>query len=171
LTLTTEEKHEIVNDCIENNIKVLYLPSITDYRDSKKIIANIKNIKIQDLLERKEIAITNDKISKDLFNKVVLVTGADGSIGSEIVYQVAKFSPNILIVLDQAETPLHNISLEIEKVKKDTEIINVIGNIRNIEDIEHVFQNYKPAVVYHAAAYKHVPLMERNPSQAIFTNV
>lgn len=171
LTLTTEEKHEIVNDCIENNIKVLYLPSITDYRDSKKIIANIKNIKIQDLLERKEIAITNDKISKDLFNKVVLVTGAAGSIGSEIVYQVAKFSPKILILLDQAETPLHNISLEIEKVKKDTEIINVIGDIRNIEDIEHVFQNYKPEVVYHAAAYKHVPLMERNPSQAIFTNV
>src|SRR5690606_2458178 len=124
-----------------------------------------------DLLERKEIAITNDKISTDLFNTVVLVTGAAGSIGSEIVYQVAKFSPKILILLDQAESPLHNISLEIEKVKKDTEIINAIGDIRNIEDIEYVFQNYKPDVVYHAAAYKHVPLMERNPSQAIFTNV
>lgn len=170
-SLSNEEKHEIVNECLDNNIKVLYLPSITDFSDSKKIISNIKNIKIQDLLERKEIKITNIKISEDLSNKVILVTGAAGSIGSEIVYQVTKFKPKKLILLDQAETPLHNISLELEKIKGDIELVNVIGDIRCLEDIEKIFQEFTPDVCYHAAAYKHVPLMERNPSQAIFTNV
>lgn len=169
--LTNEEKHEIVNTCLEHNLKVLYLPNITDYSDAKKIISNIKNIKIQDLLERKEIKITNDKISKDISGQTILVTGAAGSIGSEIVFQVLKFNPLRLILLDQAETPLHNLCLELEKVKKSVELISVIGDIRNREDIEKVFEKYRPSVVYHAAAYKHVPLMEKNPSQAVFTNI
>ena len=170
-TMTKEEKIDVVNSCLEHNLKVLYLPKITDYTDSKNIISNIKNIKIQDLLERKEIKITNDKISKDITGQTIMVTGAAGSIGSEIVFQVLKFNPKRVILFDQAETPMHNLSLELEKVRGEAELINIIGDIRNLEDIEKVFEEYNPIGVYHAAAYKHVPLMERNPSQAIFTNV
>lgn len=170
-TMTKEEKIDVVNSCLEHNLKVLYLPKITDYTDSKNIISNIKNIKIQDLLERKEIKITNDKISKDITGQTIMVTGAAGSIGSEIVFQVLKFNPKRVILFDQAETPMHNLSLELEKVRGEAELINIIGDIRNLEDIEKVFVEFEPSGVYHAAAYKHVPLMERNPSQAIFTNV
>lgn len=170
-SLTKEEKIDVVNSCLEYNLKVLYLPKITDYTNSKNIISNIKNIKIQDLLERKEIRIANDKISKDLQNQVILVTGAAGSIGSEISFQVLGFQPKVLILLDQAETPMHNMSLELEKIKGSTEIICVITDVRKYDDLERVFSKYHPNMVYHAAAYKHVPLMEKNPSQAIYTNV
>lgn len=170
-SMTKEEKIDLVNSCLEYNLKVLYLPKITDYTNSKKIISNIKNIKIQDLLERKEIKIANDKISKDVQDQVILVTGAAGSIGSEISFQVLGFQPKLLILLDQAETPMHNLSLELEKIKGSTEIICVITDVRKYDDLERVFSKYHPNMVYHAAAYKHVPLMEKNPSQAIYTNV
>ncbi|RZJ28099.1 MAG: polysaccharide biosynthesis protein, partial [Flavobacterium sp.] len=103
--------------------------------------------------------------------KVVLITGAAGSIGSEIVLQVLGFSPAKIIMLDQAETPLHNLGLEIESLKKNVKIRTVLADIRNRDVLEYVFETYKPDVVYHAAAYKHVPLMEENPVQAVYTNI
>jgi len=110
-------------------------------------------------------------ISSQLRGKTIMVTGAAGSIGSEIVRQVLNFSPQRIIILDQAETPLHSLCLEIAALNSNIQIHNVLADVRNKQVLKQVFKLYKPQVVYHAAAYKHVPLMEENPSQAIFTNV
>lgn len=170
-TLNNEEKISIIDDCLQYNIKVFNLPYLNDMSNQKTIAANIRNIKIQDLLERKPIELDNCNISKQLNDKVVLVSGGAGSIGSEIVWQVSKFNPKKILIVDQAETPLHQVSLEMQKNDTNCEIIPIILNIKNKELLEAVFQKYQPDVVYHAAAYKHVPLMENHPEQAIQTNV
>lgn len=169
--LTKDEKIELIEECLNYNIKVYNLPRLTDINDQKKVASNIRKIKIEDLLERKPIVINNDQISDQIKDKVVLVSGAAGSIGSEIVWQVAAFNPKKLILLDQAETPLHHISLEISKCTTTAEIVCIIADVRNYDCLERVFSDYNPDIIYHAAAYKHVPLMEMNPQQAIFTNV
>ncbi len=170
-SLSKEEKSAIVEECLEHNFKVFTLPVITDWDDQKEISRNIKNFEIQDLLERKPIVLDTNVISSQLKNKVILVTGAAGSIGSEIVRQVLLFTPNKIIFLDQAETPLHSLSLEIIAMNQDIEVVNVIADIRDYGVLERIFSAYHPDVVYHAAAYKHVPMMEENPSEAIYTNV
>ena len=104
-------------------------------------------------------------------DKTILITGAAGSIGSEIARQVLSFNPKKIILLDQAETPLHHLQLETEGLNSDSEIISLVADIRNKEAMDKVFNTYTPQVVFHAAAYKHVPLMEQNPSQAILTNI
>jgi len=169
--LTKDERSAIVEECLEYNYKVYTIPLITDWENQEEISKNIKSFEIQDLLERKPIVLDMKLISSKLFGKTILVTGAAGSIGSEIVRQIINFSPKTIIILDQAETPLHNLSLEIAGFNPNIEIKNVLADVRNKQVLEQVFEFYKPQVVYHAAAYKHVPLMEENPSQAIFTNV
>lgn len=169
--ITTSQKINIVEDCLHFNYKVYHLSKVTDWNDSKKIASKVKNIKIQDLLERKPIELDATKISEQLNNKTVLITGAAGSIGGEIVWQVTRFNPSKIILVDQAETPLHHISLELEKLHCQFQIISLIVDVRNLDLMDAVFKKYQPDVVYHAAAYKHVPLMEENPCQAIFTNV
>ena len=170
-SLNKEERSTIVDECLEFNLKVYTIPLVTDWDDQKEISKNIKSFEIHDLLERKPIVLDTRSISNQLHGKTVLITGAAGSIGSEIVRQVLEFNPKKIIILDQAETPLHSLSLEILSKDKDVVIRNVITDIRNLSSLEKVFKNFHPQVVYHAAAYKHVPLMEENPSQAIFTNV
>lgn len=170
-SLSKDERLAIVDECIEYNLKVFTLPVITDWDDQKEISKNIKSFEIQDLLERKPIILDTQSISKKLKNKVILVTGAAGSIGSEIVRQVLMFNPDKIIFLDQAETPLNSLSLEIIAMNQNIEVINIIADVRDYEVLERIFSTYHPDVVYHAAAYKHVPMMEENPSQAIFTNV
>ncbi|MGL2966857.1 polysaccharide biosynthesis protein [Flavobacterium sp. XGLA_31] len=169
--LSKSERSQIVEDCLEFDFKVYTIPLVADLEGQKEITKSIKTFEIQDLLERKPIVLDNKAISKQLKGKKVMVTGAAGSIGSEIVRQVLSFEPRKIIVLDQAESPLHELSLEIMNVNPNVKIVNVISDIRVKENIEQVFMKYKPEVVYHAAAYKHVPLMEENPAQAIFTNV
>ena len=170
-SLSKEEKLGIVDECLEFNYKVYTVPLISDWEDRNEISKKIKNFQIQDLLERKPIVLDNKAISGQLKGKTVLITGAAGSIGSEIVRQVIQFNPQRIIMLDQAETPLHQLSLEISKWKTASEIISVLSDVRNREAVENIFKKYTPEVVYHAAAYKHVPLMEENPSQAVFVNI
>jgi FlaA1/EpsC-like NDP-sugar epimerase len=170
-SLGKEEQLVIVDQCLEFNYRVYTVPLITDWENQKEISQKVKNIQIEDLLERKPIVLDNKSISKQLKDKTVLISGAAGSIGSEIVRQVLTFNPKRVIILDQAETPLHHLSLELEKIHSKSKIHNVIADVRNKEAMNKVFKYYKPQVVYHAAAYKHVPLMEENPSQAILTNV
>lgn len=170
-SLTKEEKLTIVDECLDFNYKVYTVPLVSDWEDQKEISRKIKNFQIQDLLERKPIVLDNLSISYQLKGKTVLITGAAGSIGSEIVRQVIQFGPQKVIMLDQAETPLHHLSLEVDKIKGGVEICTVISDVRNKSLMDSVFDKYRPEVVYHAAAYKHVPLMEENPSQAIFVNV
>lgn len=170
-SLTKEEQIHIVDQCLEFNYKVFTVPLITNWENQKEISQKIKNIQIEDLLERKPIVLDSCSISKQLKDKTVLITGAAGSIGSEIVRQVLTFNPKVILMLDQAETPLHQLTLETQALATDTLIYSVVADVRSKKAMEAVFSTYHPQVVYHAAAYKHVPLMEENPAQAIVTNV
>lgn len=170
-SLSKEEKLALVDECLEFNYKVYTVPLISDWEDQKEISKKVKNFQIQDLLERKPIVLDNKSISSQLKGKTVLITGAAGSIGSEIVRQVIQFNPAIIVMLDQAETPLHHLSLEMSKYDCNSEIYSIIADVRDKIAIDKIFERFRPEVVYHAAAYKHVPLMEENPSQAIFVNV
>jgi FlaA1/EpsC-like NDP-sugar epimerase len=170
-SLSKEEQIIIVDQCLEYNYKVFTVPLISDWENQKEISQKVKTIQIEDLLDRKPIVLDNQGISKQLKDKVVLISGAAGSIGSEIVRQILVFNPKKIIMLDQAETPLHNLKLETEGISTTAKIRTVIGDVRNREAMDEIFKMYRPQVVYHAAAYKHVPLMEENPCQAIFTNI
>jgi FlaA1/EpsC-like NDP-sugar epimerase len=170
-SLTKEETRQLVEECLEYNFKVYTVPLITDWEDQKQISNQLQNYDIEDLLERKPIVLDNDKISTQIKGKIVMITGGAGSIGSEIVRQIINFSPYKVIILDQAESPLHSLQLEIFEQAKDVKIRTVLADIKDYSALEMIFEKYKPDFVYHAAAYKHVPLMEDNPSQAIFTNV
>lgn len=169
--LSADDKRELVDDCLEYGYKVYSLPLISDWENQNEISRKIQAIKIEDLLERKPIVLDKAKLALQIHQKRILVTGAAGSIGSEIARQVLAFEPEELILVDQAETPLHELCLEIEKINLNVKIQVVIQDIRNRQAMERVFQKFLPHKVYHAAAYKHVPLMEQNPDQAILVNV
>ena len=170
-SLTKDEQLHIVDKCLEFNYRVYTVPLISNWENQKEISEKVKNIQIEDLLERNPIILDNKTISKDLKDKTILITGAAGSIGSEIVRQVIQFKPHSIVLVDQGETPLHQLTLELETIVTESNIHSVIADVRNKEVMRRVFRTYSPQVVYHAAAYKHVPLMEENPLQAIQTNV
>jgi FlaA1/EpsC-like NDP-sugar epimerase len=170
-SLTKEEQIQIVDQCLEYNYKVFTVPLISNWENQKEISQKIKNIQIEDLLERNPIVLDDSSITNQLKDKTILITGAAGSIGSEIVRQVLSFEPKMILMLDQAETPLHQLTLETQDLETNTIIHSVIADVRSKKAMEAVFATYQPQVVYHAAAYKHVPLMEENPAQAIVTNV
>ena len=170
-SLTKDEQLIIVDQCLEFNYRVYTVPLISDWENQKEISQKVKNIQIEDLLERKPIVLDSKSISKQLKDKTILITGAAGSIGSEIVRQVLGFNPKKVIILDHAETPLHNLCLETLNMDSQSKIIAVVADVRSKKALEKVFNNHNPHVVFHAAAYKHVPLMEENPSQAIQTNI
>ena len=170
-SLSIADKITIVDRCLEFNIKVFTLPAISDWEDANEISRKVKNIEITDLLERSPIILDNMLISRQVKSKTILISGAAGSIGSEIVWQILSFKPDKIILVDQAETPLHHLSLELTKADSNVELKSLIADIRDFDTMEDIFQKHKPSIVYHAAAYKHVPMMEENPAQAIFTNV
>lgn len=161
----------IMEQCLENDIKLLTLPEITDWNNQKEITKRIKTFEIQDLLDRKPIVLNTTLISNQIQNKVILITGAAGSIGSEIVAQVIAFNPQKIIIVDQAETPLYHLCLALEAKLSPSQFISYVADVRDEKIMRAIFELHQPQVVYHAAAYKHVPLMERNPYQAIYTNV
>ena len=170
-SLSNIEKLKIVEDCLDSNIKVFKSGAISDWENQEAISKKIIEFKIDDLLGRSTISLDQEPISNQLLDKIILITGAAGSIGSELAKQIITFNPAEIIILDQAETPLHFLSSEMEKLNSDTKITAIIADIRNKETLKRIFKSKKPEVVYHAAAYKHVPMMEENPSQAIYTNV
>ena len=130
-----------------------------------------REVKVEDLLGREEIAISLQDIKDYFHGKVVMVTGAAGSIGSELVRQLATFGVKKLILFDNGETPMHNLRLELEDKFKGLDFVPVVGSVRHLERLDYVFRTYHPHVVFHAAAYKHVPLMEENPCEAVLVNV
>lgn len=170
-SLSASRKAEIVDICLQTNTKVLNVPPVNNWINGELSFKQIKKINIEDLLERDVIKLDENRIKEQINNKVVLVTGAAGSIGSEIVRQISMFHPKLIVLLDQAETPSYHIELEMKEKYKDTKIEVVIGDIRSVERMEHLFNTFNPNVVFHAAAYKHVPMMENNPSESIYTNV
>ncbi|WP_457286842.1 polysaccharide biosynthesis protein [Pedobacter sp. UYP24] len=170
-TIPIEKKNQIVDVCLENSIQVLNIPPADVWINGELKTAQIQNINIEDLLDRKSIHIDTDGIGTELKNKRVLITGAAGSIGSEVVRQLLKFEVGLIILNDQSESALHELHLELSETYKDKNFHSYIGDVRDEKRMEDLFSNYKPHYVYHAAAYKHVPMMEDNPCEAIKTNV
>ena len=169
--LLPARKQQIVDTCLNYTIKILTVPPITNWINGELSFKQIKKVKIEDLLGRDPIILDKEDIEKQLSGKVILVTGAAGSIGSEIVRQIIPFNPKLIILVDQAESPLYEIELELFDKHKQQCYEVVIGDVRNRERMGNVFRTFNPQIVFHAAAYKHVPMMENNPSESIFTNV
>ena len=168
-------KQAITNRALDLGLTVKSVPHITTWIDGSFSSNQIQDIKIEDLLEREPIKIDNINIVREVLDKTVLVTGAAGSIGSEICRQLLQYSPQKIIMLDQAESPMYDLQFELrnnEPYKKYIDRMEfVIANVKDHARMEEVFERYRPNLVYHAAAYKHVPFMEENPYEAIYVNV
>jgi FlaA1/EpsC-like NDP-sugar epimerase len=170
-SLSIARKNFVLDICLSRNVEVRTIPEVSTWVNGELSVNQIRKFKIEDLLERPEIHIDPDDMNRNIGDKVIMVTGAAGSIGSEIVRQLTRFSPKTIILFDCAESPLYDIELEIREEYKFTNIEIVIGDIRDRNLVNQVFDKYKPEIIYHAAAYKHVPMMENHPSEAIITNV
>jgi FlaA1/EpsC-like NDP-sugar epimerase len=166
-----EIKNTVVDLCLAHDIKVLTLPPVRFWINGLPQVKQLQSIKIEDLLEREPLEIHNDIISSQIKGKRILVTGAAGSIGAEIVRQLVKFDPQMIILNDQSETPLHELQLELHELNMENNFHTYIGDVRDHCRMDLLFQTFKPHYVYHAAAYKHVPMMEHNPAEAVRTNV
>ena len=163
------EKERIIKYAIASGVKLLFAPAIDEMVDGKPV-QNLRNIEIEDLLMRPEIKISMDEIVENFKGKTIMVTGAAGSIGSELCRQLVTFGIDKLVLFDNAETPMHNLRLELEEKYPQMRIIPVIGDVRLLPRLDYVFKMWHPQVVFHAAAYKHVPLMEENPCEAVLVN-
>ena len=168
--MSKEEMNSWVNLFLEKDLQVFKAPSVQKLSDSD-LGASIKTLQIEDLLNRKPIKIENEEVKRRHFGKNILITGGAGSIGSEIVRQVSQFEPELVVVLDQAETPLYEVELEMREKFPNIHFKFVLADISNRHRIEPLFQKYNFSMVYHAAAYKHVPLVEQNPHEAILVNI
>ena len=164
------ERDRMIKYAIANQLKLLFAPEIDEMVDGK-VTHNLRNIEIEDLLMRPEIKISMEEIIANFRGKTIMVTGAAGSIGSELCRQLATFGIKELVLFDNAETPMHNLRLELEEKFPELSFIPVIGDVRLLPRLDYAFRNWRPQVVFHAAAYKHVPLMEENPCEAVLVNV
>ncbi len=165
------EKDHMVRYCSERGLKVLIAPAVDEVTGAPVPYLQVRNIKIEDLLGRDEIKISMDAIKANFKDKVVLVTGAAGSIGSELCRQLAGFGVCKLVLFDNAETPMHILRLELEDRFPKQVFVPIIGDVRQPSRLDYAFRTHRPQVVFHAAAYKHVPLMEENPCEAVMVNV
>jgi FlaA1/EpsC-like NDP-sugar epimerase len=170
-TIPTKRKNEVVDFCLDHDIKVLSVPAYSKWAEGKFSSRQLQSIKIEDLLERDPIQINNNQIKSQIKGKRILVTGAAGSIGSEIVRQLIPYGPDVIILCDQAETPLHNLELELKENGTRINCISYLADITNKTRMQKLFEEFEPQYVYHAAAYKHVPMMELCPTEAVRNNV
>lgn len=166
-----ENRQRIVDLCFNKNVELHKVPSPKSWINGEFSTKQIKSIKIEDLLGRSAIQVDEKKVKSELANKVVLVTGAAGSIGSGMVQQILKFHPEKVILLDNAESAMYDFVNDLKSSSSNLPIEVVIGDIRHYDRMKHLFETFRPNYILHAAAYKHVPLMEDNPSEAILTNV
>lgn len=169
--ISSEKKNQVIDICLEQKINVLTLPPVSEIINGTVSPTQITKVKIEDLLERAPIKLKNDSLSEQLRGKRILVTGAAGSIGSEIAKQLGHFEPQLIILCDQAESPLHNLHLDLQERFKGQAYQAFIADVKNEERMRTLFETFKPQYVYHAAAYKHVPMMENHPIEGVRTNV
>ena len=164
-------KQKLIENCLTYNVRVLNVPPVQKWINGELSFKQIKKIRIEDLLERNPIKLDEKKIKKQILGKNILITGAAGSIGSELVKQIARFNPGKLILLDHAESSLYDLELELSEIQRIKNVETAIADVRSTGRMERIFEKYRPELVYHAAAYKHVPVMENNPTEAIMVNV
>jgi len=164
------ERDGLLKECVNNSVRPLIIPAISEINNSN-LRYSVRNLKIEDLLGRNEITISMEAVMENFRGKVVMVTGAAGSIGSELCRQIAGFGVRKLVLFDNAETPMHNIRLELEEKFPELSFVPIIGDVRQPPRLDFAFRDHHPDVVFHAAAYKHVPLMEENPCEAMLVNV
>ena len=169
--LAQDKKRKLIETCLKYNVNVLEVPQFESWINGELNIRHIKNIKIEDLLDRGVIELDDNALRKQLLNKTILVTGAAGSIGSEIGRQLTRFKPARIILFDEAESPLYDIQLELSEKFRFNDYVIEMGDVREYQRVENIFVKYKPDIVYHAAAYKHVPMVELLPLEGIKTNV
>ena len=169
--ISSDKKQEIVDVCLPFGTKVMSVPPVANWINGELSFKQIKNIKIEDLLERDEIKLDANDIQKELEDKIVLVTGASGSIGSELVRQILLYNPKEVVLIDQAESAMFDLEVELNDRYHDRTFKIAVADICNEIRMDHAFWYFKPDIVYHAAAYKHVPMMENNPSEALNTNI
>ncbi|PRD51389.1 polysaccharide biosynthesis protein [Sphingobacterium gobiense] len=169
--ISTEKKNQVIDICLEQKINVLTLPPVSEIINGTVSPTQITKVKIEDLLERAPIKLNNGTLLEQLRGKRILVTGAAGSIGSEIAKQLGYFEPQLIILCDQAESPLHNLHLDLQERFKGQAYQAFIADVKNEGRMRTLFETFKPQYVYHAAAYKHVPMMENHPIEGIRTNV
>jgi FlaA1/EpsC-like NDP-sugar epimerase len=171
-SLNKSDSAELIKRCMDTGIKTQTIPLIEDIMTGKVSVTDIQDVKIEDLLGREEVKLDMNKIADQLTGKTILVTGAGGSIGSEICRQIARFGPKQLLLLGHGENSIYMIDMELRKaIANETEILPLIADIQDRERIVAIMAEYKPDVVYHAAAHKHVPLMEGNPMEAVKNNI
>lgn len=170
-SIPARRRAQLVEVCLEKNITVLNVPPLDKWINGQFTKKQLQSIKIEQLLERDPIQLNHLELDKQLTGRRVVVTGGAGSIGSEIIRQLLKYHPATIVIVDQAETPLHDLELELTTIKNGTKLVFFLGDVRNKNRMEELFSIFHPQFVYHAAAYKHVPMMELSPSEAILTNV
>ena len=168
---TGEERKEILNICKETGCKLQTIPGVYQLVNDEVSVSKLRDVEITDLLGREQVTVNNDEIFDAIAGKVVLVTGGGGSIGSELCRQIAKAHPKQLIIFEIYENNAYEIQQELERSCKELNLVTLIGSVRNIERIRSVMEKYQPDVVFHAAAHKHVPLMENSPNESIKNNV
>ncbi|NND93363.1 MAG: polysaccharide biosynthesis protein [Flavobacteriales bacterium] len=164
-------RQKVIDVCLKHGVKMLDVPPVTRWIKGELSFRQLRPIPVEDLLEREVIELDRSAISSNLKGKRIMITGGAGSIGAEIVRQVLKYSPSSICILDQAESPLHDISTEVDEMNTGIQKIAVLADICNREHLISVFESVKPEIVFHAAAYKHVPMIEDNVSEGIRTNI
>lgn len=169
--LSVQRKNQIIDECLRLKVTVSIVPPVDQWINGGLTAGAIREVKIEDLLSREQILLDNPRIHEDMTGKVVLVTGAAGSIGSELCRQISYYEPKLLILLDIAESALYDVEQEFKENHPFCPIKIVLGDVRNKKKMKEVFKNFKPQVVFHAAAYKHVPMMENYPEEAIHSNI
>ena len=166
-----KDRREILNICSETGCKLQAIPGLSQIVDGVVSIAKLRDVNLEDLLERDEIKVNNQEILQSIKGKVIMVTGGGGSIGSELCRQIAAASPSLLIIFDIYENNAYDIEQELKRTCPEIRVEALIGSVRNADRITDVLTKYKPEVIFHAAAHKHVPLMEKSPNEAIKNNV
>ena len=174
-SVSGERKKELIEIGMNLGLKVKTMPAFADWVDGENVARQVQDIKIEDLLGREPIVLGKENVKREINNKVVMITGAAGSIGSEMCRQVLHYNPKTLIMLDQAESPMYDLQFELKNKPEFQSIVDkmvfVIANVKDRRRMREVFEAYHPQLIYHAAAYKHVPFMEENPYEAVYVNV